>query len=444
MQYFTYTQQRLTNNKQLIVDVSDNVRGIKFACEVTNVSNTPDILIDIQFIDGETNTTYKDYVGITIDEFNNLMTEDFILPSKSKIYGRISSGNASNCCIEFVVYLLFDKDITADLFIERPVILNLHENDIVKMSDITVESSKFLGNDPHIQTEYIISKFQSGIDSVVNEKTGPVTKYTLTSDTSKINSNEYYYIFVRYIGTNGIKSEYSYPVKVLLVRDYTTRYVFDTTLYSSNNNKISLGFRLESGIPSPIIVDWGDNTSTTYKTGHKFTSSDTAYHVYKSAGVYTVSINCFALPVQKDDSYFKKTLTKILDPIPPIIEDLIDEDCVFSEWFTYNNFPNLNELPEYFFQNNYQLTSINNCFENDVMLTSIPSKLTYRLVNLKTADNLFLGCGNITVPSDLFSYNQELISVNAAFKNTKIISVPTELFRNNLKLESVVSLSTAS
>lgn len=441
MQYFTYTQQQLTDKKELLAKISENNRSVKFACEVLNKSNTEGVLIDVQFVNGMTNVVYKDYTSITIDEFNKLMTEDFTLPSKSTIYGRISSNHTEDDLhIDFVIYLLLDVDSPTDLYIERPVITNLHDGDVVKMSDITVESSKFLGNDPHSKTEYIISKYQSGVDPIIDEIVDVTIKHTLKSDTSKLNSNEYYYLFVRYIGSNGTKSEYSYPIKILLVRDYTVKFVFDTTLYSSNNNKITLGLRLDSGIPSPITVDWGDKTSTTYKTGHKFTVSDPGIHLYKSAGTYTVTVNCFALPIQKDDAYFKKTLTKILSPLPPIIEDLIDEDCVFSEHFTYDNFPNLNELPEYFFQNNYQLTSINNCFENDVLLTSIPNKLTYRLSNLVTAENLFLGCKNLTIPADLFAYSPNLTSVNAAFKDTTITSIPGTLLRNNLKLESAVSL----
>ena len=155
------------------------------------------MLIDIQFVNGMTNVVYRDYVGITIDEFNKLMTEDFTLPSKSTIYGRISSNHTEDDLrVDFVIYLLLDVDSPADLYIERPVITNLHDGDVVKMSDITVESSKFLGNDPHSKTEYIISKYQSGVDPIIDETVSATIKHTLKSDTSKLNSNEYYYLSI--------------------------------------------------------------------------------------------------------------------------------------------------------------------------------------------------------------------------------------------------------
>lgn len=93
MQYFTYTQQQLTDKKELLAKISENNRSVKFACEVLNKSNTEGVLIDIQFVNGMTNAIYKNYTSITIDEFNKLMTEDFTLPSKSTIYGRISSNH---------------------------------------------------------------------------------------------------------------------------------------------------------------------------------------------------------------------------------------------------------------------------------------------------------------------------------------------------------------
>lgn len=197
MQYFTYTQQQLTDKKELLAKISENNRSVKFACEVLNKSNTEGVLIDIQFVNGMTNAIYKNYTSITIDEFNKLMTEDFTLPSKSTIYGRISSNHTEDDLhIDFVIYLLLDVDSPTDLYVERPIITNLHDSDVVKMSDITVESSKFLGNDPHSKTEYIISKYQSGVDPIIDEIVDVTIKHTLKSDTSKLNSNEYYYLSI--------------------------------------------------------------------------------------------------------------------------------------------------------------------------------------------------------------------------------------------------------
>lgn len=445
MKYFLYSQNKLNKNKKQLIKISPDVLNFKFACVVENKKNIENIKIDIQFKDGKTGLVNYDYKNIEIDEFNNLMTEDFVFPPNSEIWGNIS--NIVNITdeeldINFIIYLLLEQDGQKDYYINTPYIIKPVENDVIKMSDINITSSKYIGNVSHTNTEYLISKYPTGVDPVLVEKTNdPVTQYILTKDTSKINNNEYYYLFVRYHGEYNTVSEYSPPVKVLLLRDYTTRFVFDTTQIESNNeNKISLGFRLNSGIPSKIEIDWGDENFTEYPQGYKFTSEDTSYHSYKKAGVYTVTVKCYAMPVQMNDIYFKNTLIKILDPLPPIIEDTIDEDCVFSKYFTYNNFPYLNELPEYFFQNNYQLQSIDNCFENDVNLSVIPNKLTYGLNNLLSANELFLNCKNINIPDDLFKYCPNLLSIYNCFKNVNITKIPDNLLFYNTKIENVDGL----
>ena len=435
MKYFLYKQIFLSTEEQLIYTIPEYLTKFTFGCKFENKNNLDETYINFKIINKENKILFQ-YKNITIDELNNKLSEVQTLEVDSKIYA--SCNNNSN--VFFTLFLILHEDRPSSINIERPYIISPEENADIRLTDITVECSQFkdlTGRDIHEKTEYKITKYASGIGTILNNIINePVTTFKI-SDITQLENYQEYYLFVRYHGQQAI-SPYSFCRKIRVIKEFKFRYKFDTTLYGGNNNQISLGFYLPNiGLDSQIKVDWGDNHETIFPPKTLFDGNN-SNHTYSQTGTYVVTISAEFLPIHIDNDYFKLNLIEVLDPIPPIIEET-QSGIKLIDKIKFNNFPNLSTLPAKFLQNNYQATSLEECFSNNIKLKSVPEKLFYGLKNIINCNSLFENCSIETYPSDLFEYLINLKTCIKTFYNSRILNIPDNLFIFNKYLEDVTS-----
>ena len=279
-------------------------------------------------------------------------------------------------------------------------------------------------------------------------------------------------------------------------------YTVNTAASASGEKKSSIPFNLYASstdgvihyggvVNSPIskmVVDWGDGTKTTLKSGDFSGPHDNTktIHEYRTAGTYTITISCaewnkvyFDCPsyqnphvllseeitstgLYKNYYYFQRTLTKINTPLPGlagsryyknetrygILGDMVTTafaECTHLTSLPSKLFGNLSKLKEYFgtfmgctalasipgdIFGNVDVEELDHLFENCTGLRSIPQNFFAHMPSLLTVEGIFAGCTSIaSIPQNLFANNPNITTFSGIFyKCSTITSIPASIF----------------
>lgn len=189
---------------------------------------------------------------------------------------------------------------------------------------------------------------------------------------------------------------------------------------------IRLGASLTWSIPSclysgNLVIDWGDETSTT----------NTTSHTYESFGSYAITTKGNITDLSFFTGDMDTTLTTFNAPLPPSMSSKTD--------FTYfcAGAASLTSIPNNLFENCSSATNMSGAFAACIILNTIPSNLFASCAALINVISCFEGCaGLLSIPSSLFSHNNLISNFNYVFSSTSITSIPFGLFANCVNAES--------
>lgn len=414
MKYFLYEQDILNSSEKILGTVPSEMSKITVVIVLDNTSENQDCTSTIRIVDKDGNVIR--YSDIYLQKYNDVIFQERNLPGGTTVYATCSLDGYVN----MTTFMNVDKDTREDNVIYKPQITSPIENASVKTSDIHVVTSSFTmksGHDTPSKTQYILTEYSTGQNPVLSETITYSNDYILTNNTDALTNGGYYYLFVRYQGALGEWSDYSYPIRIKLTRSFTFRTVIDTTLGGSLT--FNGGIDIPTNFPFTININWGDGTNNDYSPGNLIS------HTYTANNVYTVTYTSPGLPPISSNF-----ITKILDPFPPIYEG----NTLKTSGFVLNQCSHLANIPEKLFENNYQMTSLDNCFKNLVNLTVLPDKLFYGMVNLGNCNSTFFGLNISEIPEDLFNYSESLLSIQSCFESTSVTVLSEKLFKNNKNL----------
>ncbi|MFJ1328155.1 leucine-rich repeat protein [Capnocytophaga canimorsus] len=146
-------------------------------------------------------------------------------------------------------------------------------------------------------------------------------------------------------------------------------------------------------------------------------------HTFQGAGTYTIKIIGNISHFRANSSL----VTKIIK-VASTIRD-------FS--WTFYNCTNLTSIPTGLFNKNVNVTFFFGCFYGCSNLTSIPTGLFDKNVNVTNFTACFYNCTNLTsIPTGLFDKNVNVTSFSSCFYNcTNLTSIPTGLFDKNVNVK---------
>lgn len=125
-------------------------------------------------------------------------------------------------------------------------------------------------------------------------------------------------------------------------------------------------------------------------------------------------------------------IKSILEPLPTLYGN--DQTPIKSISFMNTALEN---VCEYLFINNPQLTTLNGAFRA-TRVASIPNNLLYGLSNLTSAEIIFEWTGIKQIPNDLFAYSPKLYNLRAAFADCRnLVSVPQGLFDAQINVSNL-------
>ena len=122
---------------------------------------------------------------------------------------------------------------------------------------------------------------------------------------------------------------------------------------------------------------------------------------------------------------------KLITEIPSKLFDSFTK--VDSAFYTFADCENLKIIPNGLFNNCINLEDVSNCFIYS-SISEIPYDLFYNCINIRYVDYCFYGCELLTsIPSGLFDKNINITSFKACFCYSGVESIPESIFYNNLK-----------
>ena len=149
------------------------------------------------------------------------------------------------------------------------------------------------------------------------------------------------------------------------------------------------------------------------------------FRVYINGGLTTQAANSLTcntgdiVIIDGGDSIFptfantNSCIKSILEPLPT----LYGNDQAPIKSITFANTA-LENVCEYLFLNNPQLTTLNAAFRA-TRITNIPNNLLYGLSNLASAEIIFEWTEIKQIPNDLFAYSPKLYNLRAAFASCR-------------------------
>lgn len=136
---------------------------------------------------------------------------------------------------------------------------------------------------------------------------------------------------------------------------------------------------------------------------------------------------------------------EFLEPLPTMLG--ITGGMGYTNVYAQTDFSNLFRscrllisLPEYFFINNTQITTLAGVFSY-TGLSTLPSTLFEQLTKVTSMLSLFAQCDFLlSIPSNLFDFCINVTNLESLFFDCiKITSIPEHLFDNNLKIQTIAS-----
>ena len=239
-------------------------------------------------------------------------------------------------------------------------------------------------------------------------------------------------------------------------------FTINTEATASGEKKTGIPFNLTGQTNVEMLIDWGDNTTSTVSASDYTVSDSTAsVHEYSSAGQYTVTIyasnwnNVYLItyPVEGNNDpsnavsgiyWFRRTLKTINNALPKVKGTKSYNSSYTPSSFTTNNdslqdcfsyCKKLTTVSSDLFSQNTSNTSFRDAFYYCTLLSSVPSSLFSNNKAVTEFAYCFAYSGIQSVPSGLFDSNTEVTSFHGCFSQCySLRTIPTGMFDNNSKV----------
>lgn len=233
----------------------------------------------------------------------------------------------------------------------------------------------------------------------------------------------------------------------------TWSFTVNTEAAGTGEKKTGIPFNLYGQDGVALNVDWGDGTSSTL-TSDSYTDTDsrTSVHEYAEAGIYNIEISSnhwenvyfLTLPVSTKITsvsdiniplyYMQRTLTHITSGIPlcagRVTTAMTRDDNNLS--LIFFDCEKLVSIPSELFSKNKNIISLNSAFYYCSSLASIPEGIFSENTEITDFGFLFNRSGVSSISDGIFDNNVKANIFTNVFSRTGINSIPDNIFRYNI------------